>query len=98
VRLPIFNENQLGTIWPEDFARFRSRVWLGDSEYESVKRYGGILLMRPLIAQFGVLPVMEYAAHTPFEVRESSLRQAALRYQQQARDALARQTQARAMQ
>jgi hypothetical protein len=96
-RLPIFNENQLGTIWPEDFARFRTRVWLGDTEYESVKRYGGILLMRPLIAQFGVMPVMAYAAQTPFEVRESSLRQAALRYQQQAREALARQTQAHAM-
>jgi len=95
VRLPIFNENQLGTIWPDDFTRFRHQVWLGDSEYESVKRYGGILLMRPLIAQFGVMPVMEYAAQTPFEVRESSLRQAAMRYQQQAREALSRPTQAR---
>jgi hypothetical protein len=95
LRPPIFNENQLDTIWPEDFARFRGRVWLGDPEYEAVKRYGGIMLMRPLIAQFGVVPVMAYAAQTPFDVRESSLRLAALRYQQQAREALARQTQAR---
>ena len=95
LRLPLFNENQLNTIWPEDFARFRKQVWLGDEEYESVKRYGGILLMRPLIAQFGVMPVMAYVAQTPFEVRETSLRAAALRYQQQARDALVRQTQAR---
>ena len=94
-RLPIFNENRLESIWPEDFTRFRAKVWLGDSDYEVVKRYGGILLMRPLIAQFGVMPVMAYAAQTPFEVREPSLRLAALRYQQQARDALARQTQAR---
>jgi hypothetical protein len=47
-RLPLFNENRLDTIWPEDFARFRSKVWLGDPEYANVKRYGGILLMRPL--------------------------------------------------
>ena len=94
-RLPIFNENRLDTIWPEDFARFRSKVWLGDSEYEYVKRYGGIMLMRPLIAQFGVVPVMAYAAQTPFDVREPSMRLAALRYQQQAREALLRQRQAR---
>jgi hypothetical protein len=94
-RLPIFNENQLDTIWPEDFTRFRGKVWLGDREYEAVKRFGGIMLMRPLIAQFGVMPVMAYAAQTPFDVRESSLRLAALRYQQQAREALTRQTQAR---
>ncbi len=94
VRLPIFNENQLDTIWPEDFTRFRHKVWLGDAQYEAVKRYGGIMLMRPLIAQFGVVPVMTYAAQTPFDVREPSLREAALRYQQQAREAL-RQTQAR---
>jgi hypothetical protein len=94
LRLPIFNENQLDAIWPEDFARFRGRVWRGDPEYEAVKRYGGIMLMRPLIAQFGVMPVMAYAAQTPFDVRESSLRLAALRYQQQAREALSRSTQA----
>lgn len=96
IRLPIFNENRLDTIWPEDFTRFRSKVWFNDAEYEAVKHYGGILLMRPLIAQFGVMPVMAYAAQTPFEVREPSLRLAALRYQQQAREALTRQVQARA--
>lgn len=94
LRRPIFNENRLDRIWPEDFARFREQVWLGDSEYEVVKHYGGILLMRPLIAEFGVMPVMAYAAQTPFEVRESSLRQAALRYQAQAREALERKTRA----
>jgi hypothetical protein len=95
LRLPIFHENRLDTIWPEDFARFRGKVWLGDSEYEYVKRYGGIMLMRPLIARFGVMPVMAYAAQTPFYVREPSLRLAALRYQQQASEALSRPTQAR---
>lgn len=95
-RLPIFNENQLNEIWPEDFARFRSKVWMGDDEYESVKRYGGIMLMRPLITQFGVMPVLAYVAQTPFEVREPSLRTAALRYQRQARDTLVGQTHARA--
>jgi hypothetical protein len=93
-RLPIFNENQLDRIWPENFARFRSNVWMGDSEYKAVKHYGGILLMRPLVAQFGVMPVMAYVAQTPFEVREPSLRLAALRYQQQAREALTLRTQA----
>lgn len=96
VRLPIFNENQLDTIWPEDFAGFSSKVWVTDPRYEQVKRYGGIMLMRPLIAQFGVMPVMAYAATTPFDVREQSLRVAALRYQAQAREALTRQAQARA--
>ena len=95
LRMPIFNENQLDTIWPEDFTRFRRKVWLGDPEYEAVKRYGGIMLMRPLIARFGVMPVIAYAAQTPFVVPEPSLRLAALRYQQQAREALERQTQAR---
>jgi len=92
---PMFNENRVDTIWPEDFASFRRKVWMGDPEYEHVKRYGGIMLMRPLISQFGVMPVMAYAAQTPFDVREPSLRLAALRYQQQARDALTRQVQAR---
>lgn len=98
LRLPIFNENQLETLWSQDFARFRRKVWFGDAEYEAVKRYGGIMLMRPLIAQFGVMPVLAYAVKTPFDVHEPSLRVAALRYQQQAREALTRQRQARAMQ
>jgi hypothetical protein len=93
LRLPIFNENRIDVIWPDDFGRFSSAVWQQDDEYQDVKRYGGILLMRPLIAQFGLLQTMACAAQTPFEVHEPSLRTAALRYQREARQALASRTQ-----
>lgn len=68
IRLPVFNENRLDTILAQDFTRFRRQVWLDDAEYAAVKRYSGILRMRPLIAQFGVMHVVVYAAQTPFEV------------------------------
>lgn len=84
VRLPIFNESRLDLIWPDDYSQFASSVWLQDAAYKNVKRYGGILLMRPLIARFGVIRAMAYAAQRPFEVREDSLRVAALRYQREA--------------
>jgi hypothetical protein len=95
IRLPIFNENRLDRIWPDDYARFSSTVWLQDDAYVDVKRYGGILLVKPLIAEFGVLRAMAYVAQTPFEVRESSLRAAALRYQREARNVLSAQVPAR---
>lgn len=91
IRMPLFNENRLDMIWPERFADFQRTVWLQDSQYENVRRYGGILLLKPLIAQFGVPRALAYVAQTPFEVHEGNLRLAALRYQRQAREVLGAQ-------
>lgn len=87
-RSALFNENRLDRIWPDDFSSFQRRVWRDDTEYRDVQRYGGIMLVRPLIGQFGVPRALAYFAQTPFLVQEGSLREAALRYQQQAREAL----------
>lgn len=88
-RNPIFNENRLDRIWPEDFSDFRQRVWrYNDPEYLDVQRYGGILLLRPLINEFGVPRALAYIAQTPFHIEENNLRISALRYQDRARDAL----------
>lgn len=88
-RNPIFNENRLDRIWPEDFSDFRRRVWrYNDPEYLDVQRYGGILLIRPLISEFGGPRALAYIAQTPFGIEEDNLRISALRYQDRARDAL----------
>ena len=87
-RTPMFNENRLDRIWPDDFADFQRRVWRDEHEYRDVQRYGGIMLVRPLIGQFGVPRTLAYIAQTPFLVEEDSLRIAALKYQQRAREAL----------
>jgi hypothetical protein len=86
---PIFNANRLDMIWPENFARFRDGLWnKGDQEYLDVQRYGGILLIRPLIDEFGVPRALAYIAQTPFHVENNNLRTSALRYQAQARKVL----------
>src|SRR5262249_52888437 len=65
--MPIFNSNRIDMIWPEDFSGFRKRVWRKeDPEYLDVQRYGGILLIRPLITEFGVPRALAYIAQTPF--------------------------------
>jgi hypothetical protein len=87
-RQRIFNSNRVDRIWPEDFARFQKRVWRTDLEYAEVMRYGGILLIRPLINEFGVPRTLTYIAQTPFLVEGSSLKAAALEYQEHARQAL----------
>lgn len=88
-RNPIFNENRLDRIWPENFADFRKRVWrYGDPEYLDVQRYGGILLIRPLINEFGVPRALAYIAQTPFGIEENNVRISALRYQDRARNTL----------
>ncbi|MET0499444.1 MAG: hypothetical protein ABW106_14375 [Steroidobacteraceae bacterium] len=85
----VFNENRLDRIWPEDFAAFNKRIWrYGQLEYADAQRYGGILIIRPLIAEFGVPRVLAYLARTPFLVEENNLRTSALNYQERARDAL----------
>ena len=84
----IFNSNRVDRIWPEDFAAFQKRVWRTDLEYGEVMRYGGIMLIRPLINEFGVPRTLTYIAQTPFHVEGSSLKAAALEYQERARAAL----------
>lgn len=92
-RHPIFNENRLDRIWPEDFSDFRKRVWrYGDPEYQDVQRYGGILLIRPLISEFGVPRALAYIAQTPFHIEEDNLHISALRYQDRARNTLSMKT------
>lgn len=87
-RAPLFNENRLDRIWPDDFADFEQHVARNDSEYRDVQRYGGILLVRPLIGEFGVPRALAYIAQTPFRIEGNSVREAALQYQQRARAAL----------
>jgi hypothetical protein len=88
IHAPIFNANRMDHIWPQDFAEFRKRVWRTDEEYQNVQRYGGILLIRPLINEFGVPRTLAYVAQTPFRVEHDDLRASAHRYQERARQAL----------
>ena len=88
-RLPMFNENRIDRVWPEDFAGFVERNWRrGESEYRDVQRYGGLLLVRPLIGEFGVPRALAYLVQTPFRIVDNNLRVSAQRYQDRARDAL----------
>jgi hypothetical protein len=87
LRSPMFNSNRLDRIWPEDFSAFSKRAWSReDSRYQEVQRYGGLLLLEPLIDEFGVPPVLFYIAQTPFVLEDNSLRMSALRYQERARE------------
>lgn len=89
VRTPIFNANRLDMIWPEDFAGFRRGLWnKGDQRFLDVQRYGGILLIGPLIDQFGVPKALAYIAQTPFHVEDNNMRLSAQRYQERARKVL----------
>jgi hypothetical protein len=88
MRGPIFNSNRLDRIWPEDFAEFRKRVWRTDQEYLEVQRYGGILLVRPLVDEFGVPRALAYIAQTPFRIENENLRASAMHYQEVARNSL----------
>jgi hypothetical protein len=53
-----------------------------------VQRYGGILLIGPLIDQFGVPKALAYIAQTPFHVEDNNMRLSAQRYQERARKVL----------
>jgi hypothetical protein len=88
LRGPLFNANRVDQIWPDDFSEFRKRVWRTDQEYQDVQRYGGIMLIKPLIDEFGVPRTLAYVAQTPFRVDENNLREAALHYQERARESL----------
>ncbi len=86
---PVFNENRLDLIWPENLAEFDQKVsGYGDREYVQAQRLGGLMLVRPLIKEFGVLAAFDYVARTPFVVEEDNVRTSALRYQERARQAL----------
>ena len=78
LRGPLFNVNRVDQIWPDDFAVFRKRVWRTDQEYLDVQRYGGIMLIKPLIEEFGVPRTLAYVEQRPFRDEEHNLREAAL--------------------
>ena len=53
-----------------------------------MQRYGGIMLIKPLIEEFGVPRTLAYIAQTPFRVEDNNLREAAVHYQERARESL----------
>lgn len=90
IKAPMFNENRLAEIWPDDVEELRSRAWRkDDSAYQNVRKYGGYLLLRPLVREFGVSRTLNYVAGTPFRIEENNLRVSAERYQRRAQEALA---------
>ena len=85
----LFNENRVSDIWPEDLAEFRARVQRGDDlAYRNASKYGGYLLLRPLVRKFGVPRTLSYIASTPFLVEHNNVRLSAERYQRSAEEAL----------
>lgn len=86
---PLFNANRVDRLWPESLTEFERRAWTrGGREYDQVRRLGGLLLIEPLIREFGVPRVFAYVARTPFRIEGGNVRLSALRYQEQARRAL----------
>ena len=51
-----------------------------------MQRYGGLLLIEPLIEEFGVPLTLFYIAQTPFTIENDNLRSSALEYQRKARE------------
>src|ERR1044072_7278631 len=89
LRGPLFNENRVDQIWPDDYASMRKRVWRTDQEYLDVQRYGGIMLIKPLIEELRLRRTLAYDAQTPSRVEDTNnLREAAQRYQERARETL----------
>jgi hypothetical protein len=84
----IFNSNQMERIWPESFSDFERRSWRNDRDYGDVRRFGGIMLLRPLFSEFGAGSALAYVAQTPFVVEGDNMRASALRYQERARETL----------
>lgn len=84
----MFNANRVDLLWPEDLHEMRARAWRQDAVYRDVQRLGGLLLIRPLIAQFGAPRVLRYVAQTPFHIEGDNVRASAVMYQEQARRAL----------
>jgi hypothetical protein len=84
---PFFNTNRVDMIWPESLQELRVRRQ-EDTVYRDVQTLGGSMLVRPLIAEFGVPRVLQYIAQTPFQIQDDNVRASAQRYQEQARRAL----------
>jgi hypothetical protein len=85
----LFNENRIDQIWPHDFGDFRRRLWRHDDrEYSEIRRLGGMLLLRPLIDEFGAQQVFVYIAQHPFDLRNEDLHASAIAYQEHARETL----------
>lgn len=85
---PFFNTNRIDMIWPDELGELRVRGQ-DDTAYRDVQLLGGSMLVRPLIAEFGVPRVLQYIAQTPFHIEGDNVRASAERYQEQARVALA---------
>jgi hypothetical protein len=87
---PMFNTNRVDMFWPDNLEELRARGWRqGDAVYRDVQQLGGSMLMRPLIAEFGVPRVLQYIAQTPFHIEDDNVHASVLHYQEQARRALA---------
>ncbi len=85
-RSVLFNTNRIDRIWPSDFRAFRNSVWRrDDNRYLEVQHYGGLMLVKPLIDEFGAPAALVYFAQTPFELEDEDLHASALRYQERAR-------------
>lgn len=84
---PFFNANRVDMIWPDSLQELRGRS-VEDTDYRDVQQLGGSMLVRPLIAEFGVPRVLQYIAQTPFHIQDDNVRASAQRYQEQARQAL----------
>lgn len=83
---PIFNANRVDMLWPESLRELRGRR--SDTGYRDVQRLGGLLLVRSLVAEFGLPRTLGYIAQTPFHIEGDNVRVSALHYQEQARQAL----------
>jgi hypothetical protein len=84
----MFNANRIDMLWPDDLTELRSHAWRQDVVYRDVQRLGGVLLVRPLVEQFGVPRVLRYIAQNPFHIENDNVRTSALQYQERARQAL----------
>src|SRR5262245_43798382 len=73
IKAPLFNENRMSEIWPEDISELRA-LRNDDRAYQNVRKYGGYLLLRPLVREFGVARTLSYVAGTPFRIEDNNVR------------------------
>lgn len=86
---PVLNENRIDTVWPERLSELHSTNWrISARKYARIRQYGGLVLLRPLIREFGVPRTLAYVARTPFQMDGENLYSAAMSYQQTAKSAL----------
>jgi hypothetical protein len=82
----IFNMNRIDLLWPDKLAPERGAR--DEETHRDVRRLGGLLLVRPLVARFGVTRVLRYLAQHPFHIESDNVHASALRYQERAERAL----------